>query len=99
MLPCHQQRSILEASALAMGMLLRGVMHLQGASGKEQRSMRAIVEVSNPAEDVEALAEGCCCLVTDLSAPAKQRSTGPLLLRTSARTLWQLIPPAEAQTA
>ena len=72
---------------------------MQGASGQEQCSMRAIIEVSNPAEDVEALAEGCCCLVTDLSASAKQRSTGPLLLRTSVRTLWQIIPPAEAQAA
>ena len=85
--------------ALAEVGLLRGMMQMQGGSRREQCSMRAVIEVSNPAEDVEALAEGCCCLVTDLSAPAKQRSTGPLLLRTSVRTLWQLIPPAEAQTA
>lgn len=54
------------------------------------------MEVSNPSEDVEAVTEGACYMVTDVMAPEMRRS--PLLLRTTKRTLWDLIPPQQAQS-
>ena len=62
--------------------------------------MRAVIEVSNPSEDIEGIAEGSCYMVTDLTAPEGRRGgAGPLLLRTTARTRWQMVPPQEAQDA
>jgi len=62
--------------------------------------MRALIEVSNPSEDVEAIEEGSCYMITDITAPDLRRSSAShLLLRTTNRTLWQMIPPQEAQEA
>lgn len=62
--------------------------------------MRAVIEVSNPSEDIEGIAEGSCYLVTDLTAPDTRRSSASqLLLRTTARTCWQMVPAQEAQDA
>ena len=62
--------------------------------------MRAVIEVSNPSEDIEGVAEGSCFMITDLTAPEARRSSAShLLLRTTARTRWQQIPLQEAQAA
>ena len=62
--------------------------------------MRAVIEVSNPSEDMEGIAEGGCYVVTDITAPeARRSSASPLLLRTTARTRWQMVPLEEAQKA
>ena len=48
---------------------------------------RAVIEVSNPDEDLERITEGSMWAVSDLAAPDMHRGT--LLLRASARSHWQ----------
>ncbi len=48
---------------------------------------RAVIEVSNPGEDLERITEGSMWAVSDLAAPDMHRGT--LLLRASARSHWQ----------
>lgn len=74
---------------------------LQGAAGEEESSREALVEISNPIEDTEAFTEGSCYIVTDLTAPDRSRSSLPsaVLIWDTKRTLWEKIPPLEAQEA
>lgn len=48
---------------------------------------RAVIEVSNPDDDLERITEGSAWTVSDLGAPDMHRGT--LLLRTTARSHWQ----------
>lgn len=54
---------------------------------------RAVIEISNPDEDLERITEGSMWGVTDLAAPDMHRGT--LLLRATARSHWQ---PLDANT-
>ncbi|EIE22396.1 hypothetical protein COCSUDRAFT_56086 [Coccomyxa subellipsoidea C-169] len=79
----HVERSIRQIS-----LLVSAVLHREACSDVERACQtRAVIEVSNPDEDLERITEGSMWAVSDLAAPDMHR--GILLLRASARSHWQ----------
>ena len=70
-------------------MICKALVLVQEACGDVERASqtRAIIEVSNPDEDLERITEGSAWAVSDLGAPDMHRDI--LLLRTTARSHWQ----------
>ncbi|KAK9915248.1 hypothetical protein WJX75_006713 [Coccomyxa subellipsoidea] len=85
----HVKRSTRQIS-----LLVSAVVHREACSDVERACQtRAVIEVSNPDEDLERITEGSMWAVSDLAAPDMHRGT--LLLRASARSHWQ---PLNAKT-
>ncbi|BDA43385.1 probable breast cancer type 2 susceptibility protein homolog at C-terminar half [Coccomyxa sp. Obi] len=77
-----------ERSIRQISFLVSAVIHREACGDVEQASQtRAVIEVSNPDEDLERITEGSAWAVSDLAAPDMHRGT--LLLRTTARSHWQ----------